>query len=207
MSLAAVILAAGQGTRMKSKLPKALHPLVGKPMVHYVLNAVHALGCDQSVLVIGYGAEQVRTAVGNRAEFAEQREQLGTGHAVLQARDLLRGKADTVFVTYADMPLLQTATLKRLLDLHAASRATITMLTVCSDDSMGFGRVLRDTNQRVVGIVEESDATPEQLAIRELNCGVYCFDAEWMWEHLAQLQPSRKKHEYYLPDLVGMAVK
>jgi bifunctional UDP-N-acetylglucosamine pyrophosphorylase/glucosamine-1-phosphate N-acetyltransferase len=213
MNLAAVILAAGQGTRMKTKLPKVLHPVAGKPMVQYALETVAALGCNQSVLVVGHGADQVRAAVSNlqslisNLQFAEQREQLGTGHAVLQAREALRGKSDAVFVSYADMPLMRTETLKRLTDLHASSRATITMLTLVADDSMAFGRILRDANNRVLGIVEERDATPEQLAIRELNCGVYCFDAAWLWDHVTHLQPTGHKNEYYLTNLVSMAVR
>lgn len=206
MKLAAVVLAAGQGTRMKSKLPKVLHPVVGMPMVHYALDAVTELGAVQTVLVVGHGADDVRKAVGDRAMFVEQAEQRGTGHAVLQARDVLHGKADTIVVTYADMPLLQSATLKKLADLHSSAHATLTMLTVVSDDSMAFGRILRDANQRVIGIVEESDATPEQLAIKELNCGVYCFNADWLWNHLTQLKPNGKKGEYYLTDLVALAV-
>lgn len=125
----------------------------------------------------------------------------------MQARDLLRGKADTVLVTYADMPLIQTATLQELVARHAQSRATITMRTVVVNDSMGFGRIVRDANGRVTGIVEEADATPAQRAIRELNCGVYCFDAAWLWENLARLQPSGKKQEYYLTNLVARAVQ
>ena len=207
MKLAVVILAAGQGTRMKSNLPKVLHPIAGKPMIRYALDAVCVLGADQTLVVVGMGAEQVRAAVGDEALFAEQAEQRGTGHAVLQARDLLRGKADTILVTYADMPLVRAATLQRLVDLHASSRAAITMLTVVSDDSMNFGRIVRNKRGRVLGIVEEADATEAQLAIRELNCGVYCFDARWMWEHLKRLKPSGKKKEYYLTDLVAMAVK
>lgn len=206
MKLAAVILAAGQGTRMKSKLPKVLHSVVGKPMVHYALDVVSELGAEQTVLVVGLGADEVRRAVGDRAQFVEQTEQRGTGHAVLQARELLRGKADTVVVSYADMPLLKSETLMKLANLHASSHATITMLTVISDDSMAFGRIVRDVQQRIIGIVEEADATPEQLTIKELNCGVYCFDAEWLWEHITQLKPSGKKSEYYLTDLVAMAV-
>ncbi len=207
MNLAAVILAAGQGTRMKSNLPKVLHRVAGKPMVRYALDSVCALGIDKTVMVVGYGAEQVRAAVGDAALFVEQVEQRGTGHAVRQARDTLRGKADTILVTYADMPLLRAETLQRLVDLHATARATITMLTVRSDDSMGFGRILRTQRQRVLGIIEESDATPAQRAIRELNCGVYCFDAAWMWEHLPRLKPNGSKREYYLTDLVALAVK
>jgi bifunctional UDP-N-acetylglucosamine pyrophosphorylase/glucosamine-1-phosphate N-acetyltransferase len=206
MSVAAVILAAGQGTRMKSSLPKMLHPIAGKPMIQYSLDAVRALGCDQVALVIGYGAEQVRQAVGNQAAFVEQHEPRGTGHAVLQARDSLRGKADNVLVLYGDMPLLRSDTIKRLVELEAKTRATIAMLTVHSSDSMGFGRILRDKLGRVQGIVEESDATPEQRAIQELNCGVYCFQDKWLWEHLSLLQPNGKKREYYLTDLIAMAV-
>ncbi|MBM3130204.1 MAG: UDP-N-acetylglucosamine diphosphorylase/glucosamine-1-phosphate N-acetyltransferase [Chloroflexi bacterium] len=220
MKLAAVILAAGQGTRMKTRLPKVLHPVVGKPMVWYALETVAALGCDQTVLVVGHGADQVRDTISNlqspisnfqpsisTLQFAEQREQRGTGHAVLQARDALRGKSDAVFIVYGDMPLLRAETLKKLTDLHASSRATITLLTLVADDSMAFGRIVRDANKRVLGIVEERDATPEQLAIRELNCGVYCFDAAWLWDRLAHLQPTGAQNEYYLTDLVALAVR
>ena len=213
MKLAAVILAAGQGTRMKTKLPKVLHPVVGKPMALYALETVGALDCNQIVLVVGHGAEQVCATISNlhppisNLQFVEQTEQRGTGHAVLQACDVLRGNSDAVFVSYADMPLMRVETLKKLTDSHASSRATITMLTLVSDDSMAFGRVLRDANNHVLGVVEERDATPEQLAIRELNCGVYCFDAAWLWDHVTQLKPNGKNNEYYLTDLVAMAVK
>src|SRR5512135_2893282 len=146
MNLAAVILAAGQGTRMKSNRPKVLHPVAGKPMVTYAVEAVRALGSKHTVLVVGHEAEQVRQVVqaafGEGVEFVVQQEQRGTGHAVLQVRGLLQGQADTVVVTYGDMPLLQESTLNRLGGLHVSSGATVTMLTVLSDDSMGFGRIL-----------------------------------------------------------------
>lgn len=206
MKLAAVVLAAGQGTRMKSQSPKVLHPIAGKPMVHWALDTVRETGAEPIVLVIGHGAEQVRESVGARAMFVEQTEQRGTGHAVLQARETLRGKADTLLITYSDMPLLKPTTLQQLVAQHTATCATITMLTLIADDSMAFGRIVRDAHQRVIGIVEEADATPAQLAIKELNCGVYCFDAEWLWSHLDQLKPSGKKGEYYLTDLVAIAV-
>lgn len=207
MNLAAVILAAGQGTRMKSNLPKVMHPIAGKPMVRYALDAVRSLGANKTVVVIGHGADQVRQAIGNDALFAVQAEQRGTGHAVLQARDLLRGQADTVLVTYGDMPLMRAETFQRLIELHASTQPTITMLTVRSEDSMQFGRIVRDNAGRVLGIVEEADATPDQLKIRELNCGVYCFDNDWIWEHLSRLGPAGKKGEYYLTDLITMAVQ
>jgi bifunctional UDP-N-acetylglucosamine pyrophosphorylase/glucosamine-1-phosphate N-acetyltransferase len=198
---------------MKSNLAKVLHSIAGKPMVLYALDAARALTASRTALVIGHGGEHVRAAISNlqppisNLYYVEQLEQRGTAHAVLQARDVLRGSAETVLVTYADMPLLQKTTLQQLADLHAQTRATITMLTVVSDDSMNFGRIVRDANRRVVGIVEEADATPEQLAIRELNCGVYCFDANWLWENLPRVQPSGKKKEYYLTDLIVIAVQ
>ncbi|MCX7839265.1 MAG: bifunctional UDP-N-acetylglucosamine diphosphorylase/glucosamine-1-phosphate N-acetyltransferase GlmU [Anaerolineae bacterium] len=213
MKIASVILAAGQGVRMKSRLPKVLHPVVGKPMVLYALETARVIACDPTVLVIGHGADHVRATLSNlhslisNLQLVEQREQLGTGHAVLQARAALQGKADAVLVWYADMPLLRAETLDRLIQHHRATRATITMLTLIADDSMAFGRIVRDNAQRVIGIVEERDATPEQLAIRELNCGVYCFDAEWLWEHLTQLQPNARNGEYYLTDLIGFAAR
>jgi bifunctional UDP-N-acetylglucosamine pyrophosphorylase / glucosamine-1-phosphate N-acetyltransferase len=207
MKLAVVILAAGQGTRMNSRMPKVLHHVAGKPMVEYALELAHALAVGKPLLVIGHQADQVRSLVGDRAEFVEQREQLGTGHAVLQVREQLSGRADTVMVTYADMPLLTKETLQRLEVKHRESRACITMLTVIAEDAMGFGRVLRSPNGSIWKIVEESEATPEELAIKELNCGVYCFNAKWLWEHLSQLQPSRQKQEFFLTDLIEVAAR
>jgi bifunctional UDP-N-acetylglucosamine pyrophosphorylase/glucosamine-1-phosphate N-acetyltransferase len=203
--LSIVILAAGQSTRMKSELPKVLHPLAGKPMVQYSVETAAQATSEKPLLVVGNGADEVRRAVGDQVIYVEQREQLGTGHAVLQARPLLEGRSETVLVCYADMPLLSAETLRRLLELHGEDKGPITMLTVEADDPMGFGRILRDEGGQVVGIVEEAVATEEQKAIRELNCGVYCFDNDWLWPHLAQL-PLSPKGEYYLTDLVAMAV-
>ncbi|MBM4466201.1 MAG: UDP-N-acetylglucosamine diphosphorylase/glucosamine-1-phosphate N-acetyltransferase [Chloroflexi bacterium] len=199
-----VILAAGQSTRMKSELPKVLHHLAGKPMVQYAVESAAELTSEKPLLVVGYGADEVRRVVGDHVIYVEQREQLGTGHALLQASPLLEGRSETVAVCYADMPLLSTDTLRRLVELHAENKGPITMLTVEADDPMGFGRILRDEAGQVVGIVEEAVATEEQKAIRELNCGVYCFDGHWLWPHLTQL-PLSPKGEYYLTDLVAMA--
>ncbi len=206
MQLAHVILAAGKGTRMKSRLPKVLHPILGRPMILYAVETALRVSPQPPVLVIGHGAEEVRAAVGERARYIIQQEQLGTGHAVLQTRPLLEGHADAVLVTYGDMPLLRAETLRHLVQEHVRARATITMLTVVLDDPHGYGRILRDQDGNVLGIVEEADATPEQRAIRELNVGIYVFDAAWLWEHLPRIQPSPVKGEYYLTDLVGMAV-
>jgi len=199
-----VILAAGQSTRMKSELPKVLHHLAGKPMVQYAVESAAELTSEKPLLVVGYGADEVRRVVGDHVIYVEQREQLGTGHALLQASPLLEGRSETVAVCYADMPLLSTDTLRRLVELHAENKGPITMLTVEADDPMGFGRILRDEAGQVVGIVEEAVATETQKAIRELNCGVYCFDGHWLWPHLTQL-PLSPKGEYYLTDLVAMA--
>ncbi len=203
--VAAVVLAAGQGTRMKSKLPKVLHEVAGKPMVEHVLDAVAAAGVERVVLVVGHNASQVRERLGERVEYAEQSEQLGTGHAVLQARALLAGRAETILVLYGDTPLIQGQTLRALLELQRAQAPAITLLSALATDPAGYGRVLRDEAGRVCAIVEEAAASPAQRATQEINSGVYCFRADWLWPHLAQLRLS-PKGEYYLTDLVALAV-
>jgi bifunctional UDP-N-acetylglucosamine pyrophosphorylase/glucosamine-1-phosphate N-acetyltransferase len=205
MRLAAVVLAAGQGARMKSSLPKVLHPVLGRPLVGYAIDTAVEVTGRAPVLVVGHGAEQVRETLGDRAEYALQAEQLGTGHAVLQARDALLGRADQVLVWYADMPLISPALLRPLLAQHLASNATFTLVTVIADDPRGFGRVIRGADQNVLAVVEEVDCAPEQLTVRELNAGVYCFEAEWLWRNLPLLPVSRKG-EYYLTDAVALAV-
>ncbi len=206
MKLAVVILAAGQGTRIKSDLPKVLHPLAGRPLVIYAVETAQALTDVRPVLVVGRGADAVRETVGDRAVFVEQAEQLGTGHAVLQARDVLQSQSDLILVTYADIPLLTVETLRRLVERQQENSGPITLLTFTSADPRGFGRVMRDASGAVVQIVEDAVATPEQLAVRELNAGVYCFDADWLWAHVGRIPLSLPKREYYLTDLIGMAV-
>lgn len=202
----AVILAAGQGTRMKSKVQKVLHPVAGKAMVEHVLDAVSEARVPRAVLVVGRNSEQVREHLGSRVEYVEQSEQLGTGHAVLQARSLLSGGAATVLVLYGDTPLVQATTIASLLALHTSSGATVTMLTATAADPTGYGRILRDDGGRVQGILEEASAGPEERAIREVNSGIYCFRAPWLWSRLDSLAVS-PKGEYYLTDLVGRAVE
>jgi bifunctional UDP-N-acetylglucosamine pyrophosphorylase/glucosamine-1-phosphate N-acetyltransferase len=206
IALSGVILAAGQGTRMKSDLQKVLHPLLGKPMVRYAVETMRALTGAAPVLVVGRGADAVRETVGQDAVFVEQVERRGTGHAVLQARDVLQGQSDLVLIAYADMPLLTAETLQRLVERQQGNAGPLTMLTLVTDTPRGFGRIVRDGGGGVLRIVEEAVATPEELAIRELNAGVYCFDAEWLWSHVDQIPLSLPKEEYYLTDLVEMAV-
>ena len=157
------------------------------------------------MLVVGYQSQEVRQAFGDSVRYVTQEPQLGTGHAVMQARSLLEGKSDTILVTYADMPLLRAETLSTLIEAQKSARGPISFLTVIDSQARGFGRVLRDPSGNVLGIVEEAVATPDQLAIRELNASVYCFDAAWLWKSLGKI-PLSPKSEYYLTDLIGIAV-
>jgi bifunctional UDP-N-acetylglucosamine pyrophosphorylase / glucosamine-1-phosphate N-acetyltransferase len=206
MKIASVILAAGQGTRMHSRLPKVLHPLLGRPLVSYCIETVTNITASPPVLVIGHGAEAIRSAVGEAALYAVQEPQLGTGHAVQQAEGLLRGQSDLVLVTYADMPLWTEESLRSLIDQHQQHGGPITMLTVVAADPRGFGRIVRAETGEVTAIVEEAQATPEQLKISELNASAYCFRAGWLWDALPRI-PLSPKGEYYLTDLVAIAVE
>ena len=212
MTVAAVILAAGYGKRMKSKLPKSLYPLAGRPLIEWSLQAVEGLSDQPPVVVVGHAKKQVQELLGDRVEYTLQKELLGTGHALMQAKERLNQRADQVLVLYADMPLLRYETLKGLTQLRAGSThrqhrpTALSLLTVERKDSQGFGRVVRNENGSVRAIVEEVDCTPEQLAIRELNPGVYCFNAQWLWENISLLTPSASG-ELYLTDMIGIAVE
>ena len=188
---------------MKTKMNKVVHPIAGRPMVRHVTDALSALGVDRIVLVVGHEAEQVRRSLGEEFEYVEQRQQLGTGHAVLQTRDVLQGNADDVLVLYGDTPLIQPETLRRLRDLHEQSGATVSMLTAMVDDPTGYGRVVRK-GESVVAVVEERSASVDEKAIREINSGVYFFDARWLWDNVGRLELA-EKGEYYLTDLVTLA--
>ena len=207
MKVTAVLLAAGQGTRMKSDLPKVLHPLSGKPMLWHVLEALKDAAPEKPVVVVGHGAEEVKKYLGDSAECIVQEPQLGTGHAAMQAESLLKGKTDYVIVTYADMPLLRGETFKRLLETQRLNSGPLSLLTVITDDPRGFGRIVRKADGTVEAIVEEYVATPEQQKITELNVGAYCFKADWLWDALRRIEKNPKKGEYYLTDIVEIAVK
>lgn len=207
MKVTAVLLAAGQGTRMKSDLPKVLHPLCGKPMLWHVLEAVKTAATEKPVVVVGHGSEEVRKYLGNSADCVLQEPQLGTGHATMQAAALLEGKTDMVIVTYADMPLLRGETFQRLVETQRLNPGPFSMLTVIADDPRGFGRIVRKFDGTVEAIVEEYVATPEQQQIRELNVGAYCFKADWLWNALKRIEKNPKKGEYYLTDIVEIAAR
>lgn len=206
MKIATIILAAGQGTRMVSELPKVLHALNGKPLVLYSIETAEKLNSEKLVVVIGNGAEKVREAVGGRAQFALQQERLGTAHAVLAAEDGLAGFNGLVVVISADMPLLTGDTVQHLVEAQLINSGPMTLLTVHSRNPRGFGRILRDAEENVVGIIEEAQATPAQLKTDELNVGAYCFNSSWLWQALKKIKLS-PKGEYYLTDIVDIAVK
>lgn len=207
MTTLAIILAAGKGTRMVSDLPKVLFPLRGKPLIRRAVEIASAAFGRPPVVVVGHGADAVRAVVGDDGACALQTEQLGTGHAVLAAEPAARPSgAASIAVMYGDMPLLPSGMLAELAQARAATGAAIAMLTLTADNARGFGRILRDRQGHVTAIVEEISATPEQLAIRELNVGVYCFDASWLWPALRQIRPNARKGEYFLTDLVEIAL-
>ncbi len=202
-NLTAVILAAGKGTRMKSKLPKVLHKVGGHPMLEHVMDAAEAAGCRDNVVVIGHGAELVRELVGDRARIALQAEQLGTGHAVLQAADTLKDFSGTVMILCGDTPLLEADELEKFYAEHVKSGAAATVMSALMDDPFGYGRILRDDNGDVAGIVEQKDATEEQKQIKEINTGNYCVEAPLLFEVLRTLGNDNAQGEYYLTDVLA----
>jgi bifunctional UDP-N-acetylglucosamine pyrophosphorylase/glucosamine-1-phosphate N-acetyltransferase len=207
MKVAAVLLAAGQGTRMRSALPKVLHTMCGKPMLWYALEAIRPASTEKPVIVVGHGADQVRQYVGDAAECVLQEPQLGTAHAAMQAEAALKGRGDLVIVSYADMPLLRPETFQKLVETQQKNSGPVTMMSVMADDPRGFGRVVRLPDGTVQAIIEEYVATPEQLQIHELNVGAYCFEAAWLWDALKRIEKNPKKGEYYLTDIVELATR
>jgi len=204
MKAAALILAAGQGTRMKSTLPKVLHRLAGRTLIEHVLDAAISATSEAPVVVVGHQAERVAEVVGARGQCVLQQPQLGTAHAVMAAEQALAGKADLVLVINSDMPLLTPETFTRLIQAQAANPGPVAMLTIRGEDSRGFGRVVRDAKGAVVAVVEEAQASAEQLAIQEYNVGNYCFRADWLWSALKKVEKS-PKGEYYITDLIHLA--
>lgn len=202
---AAVILAAGLGTRMRSKRAKVLHKLMGKPLVRHVVDTVRDAGVQKIVVVIGYDADAVRATVGDDdVQFVVQDEQLGTGHAVMQARSVLSDHDGPILVTAGDVPLLRSETLARLLAYHGEQQAVATVLSAVLADATGYGRVLRSEGEEVVGIVEHGDATDEQRHINEINSGTYCFSGPRLFSALDQISPDNVQGEYYLTDVLDV---
>jgi bifunctional UDP-N-acetylglucosamine pyrophosphorylase/glucosamine-1-phosphate N-acetyltransferase len=204
-SLTAVIMAAGKSTRMKSCLPKPLHLLCGKPLLSYLLSACQSAGVSRTIVVVGHEAARVQEAFREQCEFAMQEEQLGTGHAVMSARSLLEGYEGDLLVLPGDTPLIDGETLRKLVGHHRRSGATATLLSAMLPQDAGmYGRVLRDSRGKVLGIVEAKDATPEQLTVREINTSIYCFKAPALFAGLQRIRPDNAQGEYYLTDVIGL---
>ena len=204
--LAAVVLAAGKSTRMKSQLAKVLHPIMGKPMLAYPLDSLQQLGLTKIMVVVGHQAEAVQTAFSHYpVEFVIQEPQLGTGHAVQVAARFLDGSQSTIVVLCGDVPLLQADTIRKLYEHHKASGAAATVLTVELPEPGSYGRIIKDAQGRVLKIVEARDANPEELSIREINTGIYCFQYAFLKEALQTLRPDNDQNELYLTDVIAAA--
>lgn len=201
---AAVILAAGRGERMNSSLPKVLHPVCGREMVRHVVGAVREVHSGPVVLVVPPDSRQVQECLGDEVEYVVQKEALGTGHALLQTQEFLRGRADELLVLYGDTPLILPETLQQLREEHQRSGAVVTLLTSTLAPPDNLGRIIRDSECRIEKVLEEQEANKRQLAVPEVNGGMYCLRTEWLWPTLQSLSPSASG-EYYLTDVVETA--
>ena len=204
-----VILAAGLGTRMKSKKAKVLHEAGGDTLLNHVIRAaLHVAPPERIIAVVGYQGERVRQSVRfSNIRFAEQAEQKGTGHAVMCAASAVESKTGPLLILNGDGPLLAPATLQTLLERQRSGRAAATLVTTKVDDATGYGRIVRDAGGMIAAIVEQKAATPDQLAIREINPGVYCFHAEIFWRYLGEVKPHNPAQEYYLTDMVEILTR
>ncbi len=215
-SFSALILAAGKGTRMQSDLPKVAHPIAGEPMVRWVVRACAEAGCTRIVVVVGYQQEVVRAALADLAaeiapatiEFAVQNEQLGTGHAVIEAKELFESERSEpghgVLVLAGDGPLIRAQTLAQIKYRHESTAAAATMATSRIEDPTGYGRIVRDASGKFVEIVEQKNASPEQLAINEINPSYYLFDCEAMFDALERVERNPVSGEYYITDVPSL---
>jgi|SRR5690625_31959 len=198
----AVILAAGQGTRMKSKLSKVLHPILGRSMIDYIIKGMNANSIDTKVTVVGHGAEEVMSVIGNQSEFVIQKEQLGTAHAVMKAEEILKDRNGTTIIVYGDTPLISSATFEKLFQYHESTGSTATILTTKVADPFGYGRVIRDEEGHVERIVEQKDANEEEKEVNEINTGTYCFDNQALFSALKEVGNDNAQGEYYLTDVI-----
>ena len=195
-----VILAAGMGTRMKSKMPKVLHKVCGKPLSKWVIDASKAAGADKVCAVVGHKAETVKEVLGNVCEFALQAEQKGTGHAVMQAIDVIKNSKGEVVILNGDTPLITAETINKAIEYHKNNGNQATVITAILDDATGYGRIVRDNDGSVLKIVEQKDASEEEKKINEVNSGMYVFDAQSLVYALDKITPNNAQGEYYLTD-------
>ncbi len=205
--MVAIVLAAGEGTRMKSRLPKVLHQVCGKPMIEYAIDRLEELGIDKKMVIIGYKGSLVKGALGKKVDYVWQKEQLGTGHALTQCREALTKFKGDLLVLSGDTPLLTTPTVKRLIETHREKEALATILTAILKPPTGYGRVIRHGDGTIHKIVEEEDATIIELANEEVNAGTYCFKKEAIFQALERIKPENVQEEYYLTDAIEVLTK
>lgn len=203
--LAVVIMAAGKGTRMKDPYKaKVMYEILGKPMIHYVVDLAYNLKADRIVVIVGYQRETVSNYLSkshNNIEFVVQAEQLGTGHAIMQAETALKDYNGSVIVLSGDVPLLTAESMQRLIDHHLQTNATAGILTADIDDPTGYGRIIRNDDNSVKKIIEQKDATDEERQVKEINSGIYIFDKQKLFEALQHITPHNVQKEYYLTDV------
>lgn len=206
--LSIIILAAGKGTRMKSEKAKVLHEVFFSPMIHHVVKAVLPLQPQQKVIIVGHQKDAVKLVLSDfDVDFAVQDQQLGTGHAVLIAEETIRKDVDTVMILCGDTPLIKSETLAEIYRTHRERKATLTLMTTLLDDPTNYGRILSTSTGGLIGIVEQRDATPEQLQIHEINAGIYCVEREFLFSSLKKVDTENSQNEIYLTDIVRMAVE
>lgn len=203
--LKAVILAAGAGTRMVSEVPKVLHKVLDKPMISYVIEAAMEAGADEICVVVGHKAEMVKSELENRVDFVEQKEQLGTGHAVIQAEKFI-GEEGKVLILFGDTPLITGKTLKEMIDLHDSDKNAVTVLSAKVVNPHGYGRIIRDEKNGFKKSVEHKDATEKERGVTEINSGMYCFDAAVLQRALKSISNENASGEYYLPDVIPYVI-
>jgi len=202
---ACIVLAAGKGTRMKSSLAKVLHPLAGRPMLHYPLQTARAAGSERIFVVIGHqGAEVEQAVAAPDVEFVVQEQQLGSGHAVAVCEQALAGFDGDILILCGDVPFITTDTITHFLDAHAGSEAAVSVLSVHLDNPHGYGRIVRGSQDELHAIVEHRDATPPQQLIREINTGIYCCRAAFLFSALGKVGTDNDQGEYYLPDIIAI---
>ena len=204
---AIIIMAAGKGKRMKSNLPKVLHNLAGKPILNYVLDTVDQLEAKRKLLIVGYKSDKIRELIGDKIEYVEQKEQLGTAHAVLQTKKLLSDFKGDVLILSGDVPFLTVKTLKKLLKYHQTNNFSCTLASTILKNPKGYGRIIRDKKGEIKGIIEEVDLSADRKTITEINSGIYCFNKDKLFRALEKITPDNRQGEYYLTDTVEILLK
>ncbi len=206
MCVVALILTAGKGKRMKSSIPKVLHPILGQPIINYVIEEVKKISPEKTVLVVGYGSDDVKKALkSDQLSYVRQSRQLGTAHAVMSSRRVLDGYDGTVLILCGDSPLIRHETLSKFINTHKKAKSLLSILTAKVSNPYGYGRIIRNGRGRLTAIVEEKDATPEQRSLNEINSGIYCVETSFLWKALDQIDKKNNQKEFYLTDIVGIA--